>query len=1021
MWSQTTGQQFELKGKVVDSENKDPLIGVNVLLIETKRGTVTDLNGEFRLNTNKGNVLRISYIGYEDAEFKVSGPTVIVNLTPKGISLDEVVVVGYGVMKKSDLTGSVSQYKNEKSMESAHTSMQDMLQGQVSGVQIVQNTGALGGGVTFNIRGSNSVTGSNQPLVVIDGYPVQSDAIGVTIGAESSFSGDTPGLNALSSLNPNDIESVEILKDASATAIYGSRGANGVVLVTTKRGKAERDRVNYSFRTDMSFFPRKIPVLNTENYIAYSNEAELDKYDGSIRYTHLNVDQFAEIDTNWQDLIFRMGSSQNHQLYMSGGEKKMKYAISLGYVTQEGIVKNTSYDKGYFRINLDRELSWRLKFGLNAFGEMSLNKAVNQASRFNNVGSSIIYSALRTQPFYNAYNQDGDDIAFHYGVTNPLILVTKAQDQSKVRQFQLSAFMNYNISKNLVFKQRAGTNNYYALRQYYMPRGTYLGDVNQGYAYMGNIRNFDYLSESTLTYNNTFNKKHSVNAVGGYTWQSWQTVTDGVNAGGFPNDNLTFYSFGSASKVSIPQSATYEWSLASFLGRINYVYNRKYLLTLTARADGSTRLAPGKKWDLFPSIALGWNVHNENFIRNISEIDEIKLRSSFGISGNQSIGVGSTVSRYGNNTGVINQTMTTIYFPANMPNSTLGWENTSQFNIGLDVSLWSSRITFMSNYYYKLTSDLLINLPIPASNGYTKYASNSGEVSNYGLELDLGARILTGKFKWKINANTSVNRNKVLKFDGTMDSFMGPVFSIVNNQPLHIAKVGYPIGAFYGYVIDGIYQTQEEINSGPVDPANPRPGSFKFVDISGPNDVPDGLISSYDRKVIGNPYPDFIFGVTNDFTWKNFNLTMFLQGSIGQDVINVNRFYLDALTTSTGSNVGLEAFQNRWTGPGSSNVYPVTRANSLPFEGRFSDFIVEDASFIRLKSVTLSYTFDLKRMKHVRSLKVFATGSNLLTISDYKGYDPEVNAQGQNSLTPGVDLGSIPQFRTFSSGFNISF
>jgi TonB-linked SusC/RagA family outer membrane protein len=554
-----------------------------------------------------------------------------------------------------------------------------------------------------------------------------------------------------------------------------------------------------------------------------------------------------------------------------------------------------------------------------------------------------------------------------------------------------------------------------------MPRGTYLGDINQGYAYMGNIRNFDYLSESTLNYSNTFKKKHSVNAVAGYTWQSWRSVTDGVNAGGFPNDNLTYYNFGSASKVSTPQSASTEWSLASFLGRINYVFDRKYLITLTARADGSTRLAPGKKWDLFPSVALGWNMHNEGFIRNIAEINELKLRASYGVSGNQSIGVGSTLSRYGNNTGVMNETMTTVYYPANMPNSTLGWENTKQFNAGLDISLFSSRITFSSNYYYKLTSNLLINLPVPASTGYTQYATNSGEVSNDGLEFDFGARILTGKLKWKLNANVSFNQNKVLRFDGTMNSFMGPGFSIVNNQPLHIAKVGYPIGAFYGYVIDGIYQTQEEINQGPVDPANPRPGSFKFADISGPNGVPDGLISSYDRKVIGNPYPDYIFGVTNDLSWKNFSLNVFIQGSIGQDVINVNRFYLDALTKGTGSNVGLEAYQNRWTGPGSSNIYPVPRANSLPFEGRFTNLIVEDASFIRLKSVTLSYLFDQKMIKPIRSLKVFVTANNLLTLTNYKGYDPEVNAQGQNSLTPGVDLGTIPQFRTFSGGFNISF
>ena len=391
------------------------------------------------------------------------------------------------------------------------------------------------------------------------------------------------------------------------------------------------------------------------------------------------------------------------------------------------------------------------------------------------------------------------------------------------------------------------------------------------------------------------------------------------------------------------------------------------------------------------------------------------------MSGNQSIGVGSTLSKYNNTTGVINETVGNVYYPANMPNSGLGWENTKQFNAGVDLGLWASRVNFSVNYYYKLTSNLLINLPIPGSTGFTQYASNSGDVENRGLEFDLAAKILTGKFQWKVNGNLSFNRNQVLRFDGTMTSFLSPGFSFINSQPLHIAKVGYPIGSFYGYVINGIYQTQDEINNGPVDPANPRPGSFKFVDISGPDGKPDGLISSYDRTIIGNPYPDYIFGVTNDFSWKGLSLNIFIQGSIGQDVINANRFYLDALTKNTTSNVSLEAYQNRWTGPGTSNLYPVPRANSLPFEGRFTNFIVEDASFIRLKSLTLAYSFNQKWIKPLQNIKVFVTGNNLLTLTKYKGYDPEVNGQGQNSLTPGVDLGTIPQFRTFSCGLNVAF
>lgn len=1021
--AQKNGASIELKGKVIDGQNNEPLTGVSVYLTNSKRGTITDIKGEFRLIAIKDDILKISYVGYNDLEIAVTGATPKIKLQPKDISLDEVVVVGYGVMKKSDLTGSISQLKNEKSTEKAYASIQEMMQGQVSGVQIVQNTGALGGGMTFNIRGANSVTGSNQPLVVIDGYPVESGVFGITTGSDASYTGDTPGMNALSSLNPNDVESIEILKDASATAIYGSRGANGVVMVTTKRGKEGKDRVEYSFRTDMSYVPRKIAVLSTADYLAYSNEASMDKYDGTFSYSNDNIRQYEGIDTNWQDLIFQTGMSQNHQLNISGGDKKMKYALALGYLNQNGVVKSTNYERGTIRLNLDREISWRLKFGININGEMSMNKAVNQSSKFGNVGASVIASALRTQPIYSAYNPDDDEIAiYNSGVTtNPLLLVTKAKDQTRTNQVNVSGFMDFYFTKYLFLRERLGGKTMNALRQYYMPRGTYLGDQYQGFAYYGNVRNSDYLTETTLNFNRTFNKKHSVNAVGGYTWQSWMASTDGINTGGIPNDDITFYNMGTSTTVNKPQTTTTQWSLASVLARFNYVYDKKYLLTVTSRADGSTRLAPGRKWKVFPSVALGWNVHNERFMKRNELFNELKLRASYGVSGNQSIGVGSTLSKYNNTTGVINETVTNVYYPGNMPNPDLGWENTQQFNTGLDLTTFSNRLVFSFNYYNKHTSNLLINLPIPPTTGYEQYASNSGEVENQGFEFDLTTRILTKKLQWKVNGNLSFNRNKVLNFDGTMQSFLGPSFSVVNSQPLHIAQVGYPIGSFYGYVIDGIYQTQEEINSSPVDPANPRPGSFKFVDISGPDGKPDGLISGFDRKIIGSPYPDFIFGVTNDFVWKGFSLNIFIQGSIGQDVINVNRYYLDALTKNTSSNVSVEAFQNRWTGPGTSNVYPVPRAVALPFEGRFTNFIVEDGSFIRLKNVTFAYTFPQKWIKPLANVKLFVTGNNLVTLTKYKGYDPEVNAQGQNSLTPGVDLGTIPQYRTFSAGFNVNF
>ena len=1004
---------------VVTDKNGATIIGASIRILNAGVGTMSDINGKFTLDAPTDATLVVSYIGYVTEKVAINGQTKLnITIYEDAKLLDEVVVVGYGTIKKSDLTGSVSKLLNKNSEEKPVTSIEQMLQGQVSGVQITENSGGLGGGMTFSIRGASSTSGSNQPLVVIDGYPVQAGADNISTGGDGTLvsNSSSQGINILSTLNPNDIESIEVLKDASSTAIYGSRGANGVVMVTTKRGKEGKDKVEYTFRSDISYLPSFIKVLNTTDFLNFSSEAAFSKNDGSLS----NYIQYrnSPINTDWQDLLFRTSFSQSHQLNLSGGDKKLKYSLALGYVGQDGIVQNTRFDRGTFRLNLDRDVSPNFKFGFNISGNMSLAKAVNQSSNISEVSGSVVSAALRGYPFQTGFDAN-NEIAATNGFTNPLILYTKADDKQRMTQMNASGFADYKLMNDLVFRVRVGANYSAGLRQYYMPRGTYAGDQNGGWAYQGHSNYFDYLTEYTLNYNKTFNDKHSINAVGGYTWQSWISRNDGENYAGFPNDNFTFYNLYSASTINKPVNTTTQWSLASFLGRINYTYDKRYLLTVSLRDDGSTRLAPGKKWSLFPSAALGWNVHNEKFMKNQDLISELKLRGSYGIAGNQSVGVGSTVSQYGTGTAVINETMTTVYYPNNMPNNTLSWEITKQANAGFDLSILKNRVGLTVDLYTKETTSLLINLPIPGSTGYTNYTTNAGSVENKGLEISLRGNILTGDFKWSANGNISFNRNKILAFDGVMQSYLGPNYGPVNNQPMTIAKVGYPIGAFYGYKVIGIYQTQDEINKYAVDPANPRPGSFKFADISGPNGVPDGLISDYDRTIIGNPYPDYIFGLNNDFSWKNFSLNVFIQGSVGQDVINANRYYLDGMVD--GTNIRQVAYDNRWTGPGTSNTYPGAQTGVNPFAGRFTDFIVEDASFVRLKSVTLSYSFDPKWIKPFASLKLFVSGKNLFTLTKYKGYDPEINSQGQNSMTQGIDGGSIPQYRTFSAGLSASF
>lgn len=1012
---------IKITGIVRDAATGEPLIGGTVKEKgNDSNGVLTDLDGKFQLNVaNEKSVLVFNYLGYKE-QSKVVGKNTSLNikLAEDAQLLNEVVVVGYGSMRKSDLTGTIASFKAKDIVEKGYTSMEQMLQGQIAGVQITANSGATAAGMTFNIRGATSPSGNNQPLIVIDGYPINSDDSQTKMsgGSQSGYLGTIADDNALAGINPNDIESIEILKDASATAIYGSRGANGVVLITTKRGQAGKNSITYSYRVDFSSVPKKLDVLSTKDYVDYINEANVNRTGTlhSLYNTQEKIDALKE--TNWQDLIFRTGVSHNHSILMSGGDEKMKYALSGSYLTQEGIIEQSKFNRGSIRFNFEREFSKKFKFGVNISGSMTKNDAAQSASDKGEPSMSVIIAALKTRPTLTPYTDD--ELIDQSFTGNPYALVYLAEDINKSTNMLANMYGVYTVLPELSMKLRGGMERGVSHRDYYHPKGTTLGNVNNGYAYSGDSDRQNYSWEYTLNFNKTFNKKHKINAVAGYEYQKWESRNQGVNALGFPSDKMLYYNLGSAETFPAPSTSRSEDALSSFLFRLNYAYDSKYLLTLTGRADGSTRLAKGNQWDFFPSVGLGWNVHKENFMKSFDALDQLKMRFSWGLSGSRSIGIGASQLRYGTTTTVINQSASVGYIPSNIVDPSLGWETTSQLNVGLDLAFLRSSLRFTFDYYRKDTEDLLLNLPLPPSMGYGNYPTNNGKIRNSGYEFSLGATPFTGEFKWDINANVSINRNKVLDL-GEVE-VINSSFAAIGNQTTNIAKVGLPLGVFYGYRIDGIWQTQEEIDaSGITDATGIIPGSFKYRDLNG-----DKKIDEEDREVIGDPYPDFTFGINNAFSWKSLSLTFLVTGSIGQDVINANRHFLDGLVTSSDYNVSREAWENRWTGPGTSNTYPrpsTPNQTGAGFGSRFTDFIVEDASYVRLKTLSLSYACPSKLMPFINAAKIFVTATNLLTFTNYKGYDPEVNSRAGKGMRPGIDNGGIPQYRTYSFGLSVSF
>lgn len=848
-------------------------------------------------------------------------------------------------------------------------------------------------------------------MYVIDGFPVYS-------GSGFGETGGNARMSGLSTINPADIESIEILKDASATAIYGARAANGVVLITTKSGKEGRDQVSFDAYYGVQKVVQKIDVMNAYDYATLVNEA----YTNDGLSPVYGADKMAELQANpkgtdWQEEIFRAAPVQNYQLSFSGGDKKTNYAVSGNYFNQEGVIINSGFKRYSGRVNIARNISNKFKVGTN----FNVSKTMSNAVPTDAGGSGgVVTGAMKFNPILPVYaNQE---LGIYTQVNSPGIIYPNpvASALEQVRESAMlrvlgNIFGEYEFVPNLVGKVSFGTDLVNTKFDTFIPtsifesNGIAKGTINGGYT-------TNWLNENTLSWNKKINDMHSVSLLGGITFQKNFYESLRASSQDFVNNSLEENALGSGSVYNQPGSSKTEWSLVSYLGRVNYNFNEKYLLSLNGRIDGSSRFGENNKYAFFPSGAFAWRAIEEDFIQNMNTFSNLKARVSYGVTGNQEIGLYNSLPTLTNTTYTIGRALMTGFYPNSIPNPNLRWEKTSQFDFGLDFGFFGERLRFTTDYYFKKTIDLIYDVAVPYVSGFGSSLQNIGSIQNQGVELMIGADILAQtELKWTSSFNISFNRNKVLELGGESYKDVGGGDGHLKTGSVHRLIVGQPIGLFYGYISDGIIQNAEELAAGPVGPTN-WIGGRRYLDISGPNGVPDGVVNAtYDRAIIGGPNPDFFGGFTNTISYKGFELNAFTQFSYGADIFNYNAMELEL--PSGGQNVYSDLV-NRWTPSNPSDVYPKATTNRSAV---FSDVFMEDGSYLKIKTLTLGYTFPASEIKALSGLKLYITGQNLFTFTNYSGYDPEVSYRGATNLQLGEDFGGYPQSRTFMIGAKINF
>lgn len=996
--------QEPVTGTVKDASGV-PVIGASVFVKGTGNGTITDIDGKFTLNAPAGAILVFSSIGYNSVETAASAEMSIILQEDQEL-LDEVVVVGYGTVKKKDLTGSVSSFRKKDMGQGVNASLSALMEGRAAGVRVTQASAEPGGGIDVQIRGAGSVNASSAPLYVVDGLPIETN--NVVSGQGDGMPGVSAARNPISNINPSDIESIEVLKDASATAIYGARGANGVIIVTTKKGSSGRAKVSYDGYVAIQDPKKMIEVLNAEDYKRILNEIQATPGSG-VAESEI-VGDIENGGTDWQSLLIRKAPLQSHSLSLTGGGKDVKYFASVNVFSQDGVLKESGYDRYDGRINLEYT-GKRLRAGANMTTSYSVDNVVPLGYSTNEEGG-LLYSARNFDPTQAIMNEDGSYKESSFiNVRNPLSLLYGKTSRTNNYRTMGTYWADFTILPGWTVKANIGFDVRNSRRDTYVSQLTQDGRANSGIANVFSGTRANYLGELTTTYIRDFGTS-SLNAMAGVTYQKFSYNTFNVTAKGFPSDDTGTDNLG-LGNASLTTTGSYRENnkLLSFIGRVNYNIKDLYLFTATLRVDGSSRFGDNNKFGYFPSAAFALKANNYDFIRNLNVFDDLKFRLSYGRTGNQDIGNYMAITTFSRGGSLILDNKLVVTFePSRLANPDLKWETTSQYNIGVDMAFFKSRLAVSMEYFYKYTSDMLFNRPIASSTGYSQRLENVGDISNRGFELTINTRNIEVPFIWNTSFNLGTLRNRVENLGGIPD--MIHTSAGQTTSQIAIIREGEPLNSFYGYKTAGIWQTQEEIDkSGTKDTV--VPGDIKFVDQNG-----DNVVNSDDRVVLGNSIPKVTLGFGNEFSYKNFTLNVFFDAALGFKILNnsiVESFY----PVSHRRNRIAEMYLNRWTPENHSNKYPSfvnpTRQGTRPV----NDMTVQDGSYLRLQTISLAYNVPLGERCKISNLTLYVTGQNLATFTRYSGQDPAVNAN--NSSTLRIDFNSYPTYRTYTFGVNLTF